>query len=215
MGRVEGKIAIVTGSASSFGGACVTLLGREGATVVSADASGDGPSSSTVDLASEAGWERLIAETLARHGRVDILVQAQQLFLRKALSETTAADLRAVMDANTVTAWLGLKHGIAALRRSGGGFIVNVSSVLGRVAHAETEAFCAAAGGIRIMTKSAALECAGRGDNILINSVHAGAIEGLAIAPAEIAATVLHFCTPDARYTTGLDVAVDGGYSLA
>ena len=65
MGRVEGKIAIVTGSASSFGGACVTLLGREGATVVSAD----GPSSSTVDLASEAGWERLIAETLARHGR--------------------------------------------------------------------------------------------------------------------------------------------------
>ena len=122
------------------------------------------------------------------------------------------------------------------MRTTGGGFIVNVSSVLGNVAMADAAAYCSAASGVRIMTKSAAMECAAAGDNILINSVQAGAVDwtlragsagGAAAAvgsalknvpvvePADVAAAALFLATPESRFSTGIDIIVDGGYAAA
>ena len=249
MGRVAGKIAIITGVASPVGGACMSLFAREGARVVATEREDAGGRSSiealskneqTIhflrhDPSSETSWQHLIKMALENHGRIDILVNAAQDFFLKPFQETSLEDLRGICGSNVVSTWLGLKYAIPAMRRNAGGYIVNVTSVLANVAHANAAAYCAAAAGVRMMTKSAALEC-GAGDyNILVNSVHAGAVDwplregsaggaaaakGSALAatlvdPSNVAAAALHLATPDAKYSTGAELIVDGGYIAA
>ena len=117
---------------------------------------------------------KLLRERFEAFGRIDILVNTAQEFFLKPFLEMSLEELRGVSRTNIQSTWLGLKYVIPVMRQSGGGYIVNVTSVLGSVALADAAAYCAAASGVRMMTKSAALECGAGEYNILVNSVQAG-----------------------------------------
>ncbi len=202
MGRLAGKTAIVSSADQPFGAACVKMLAGEGAVVVGAGRD------IAHDVADDASWRRVIDAALSDHGRLDILVNAAQAFLEKPLVDTTLEELRHLEDINLLGAWLGVKHGILAMRRSGGGSIVTVSSLLAKVGRPGAAAACAAAGGVRIMTQAAALECGARSDNIRVNTVLTGSSD---THPDDVARAVLHAVSGEASFMTGSDIVVGGG----
>ena len=249
MGRVADKIAVVTGVASPVGAACAERLYEEGASLMIADLDdderrkeierlarkGDNVRFIRHDASSEDDWRKVVEGTLEAFGRIDILVNTAQEFFLKPFLEMSLEELRGVSRTNIQSTWLGLKYVIPVMRQSGGGYIVNVTSVLGSVALADAAAYCAAASGVRMMTKSAALECGAGEYNILVNSVQAGAVDwpvrndsaggaaaarvsglsGPPIDPTDVAAAVLHLATPDAKYVTGTELVIDGGYTAS
>ncbi len=206
MGRLAGKTAIVSGADKSFGAACAKVLAGEGAAVVGAGRD------ITHDVTDEVSWRRVIDAVVSDHGRLDILVNAAQAFLDKPLLDTTLEELRHIEDINLLGAWLGVKHGILAMRRSGGGSIVTVSSGLAKLGRPGAAAACAAAGGVRIMTQAAALECGARSDNIRVNTVLAGSSDTHA---DDVARAVLHVVSGEASFMTGSDLVVGGGHLAA
>lgn len=206
MGRLAGKTAIVSGADQPFGAACAKVLAGEGAAVVGAGRD------ITHDVADEVSWRRVIDAVVSDHGRLDILVNAAQVFLDKPLLDTTLEELRHIEDINLLGAWLGVKHGILAMRRSGGGSIVTVSSGLAKSGRPGAAAACAAAGGVRIMTQAAALECGARSDNIRVNTVLTGSSGTHA---DDVARAVLHVVSDEASFMTGSDLVVGGGHLAA
>lgn len=232
MGRVANKIAIITGGRSPVGEACANRIAAEGAEVVVTDREGAQGPFTRHDASSDESWRHVVAQTLETHGRIDILVNTAQDFFLRPFLEMSLDELRGVCRSNIHSTWLGLKHVIPAMRRGGGGYIVNVTSVLGSLALADAAAYCAAAAAVRVMTRSAALECGADQSNIIVNSVQAGAVDwpvrqgstggqvaakgsGLAGPPidaADVAGAVLHLATPDAKYVTGTELVIDGGY---
>jgi len=189
MGRVKDKVAIVTGAAGVLGKAQALLLAREGARIVATDIneagveelaqeiSGQGGEAISLkhDVASEEGWAEVAGQTLDRFGRLDILVNNAGVLINKAIEEMSLADWRGVMAVNLDGVFLGTKHAIGAMKKSGGGSIVNISSVAGLVGMGGgSSAYSASKGGVRIFTKAAALQCGklGHNYNIRVNSVH-------------------------------------------
>jgi len=180
---MDGKVALVTGGASGIGRATVRRLAAAGCSVVATDVD---PAGEEVvadlsgarfvrhDVADEAAWERAIAATVDAHGRLDVLVNNAGISRVGAVTDTRLEDWRRLMAINLDGVFLGCKHGIAAMREHGdGGAIVNVSSISGIVGAPMASAYCASKGGVRLLTKSLALECAAEG--IRVNSVHPGA----------------------------------------
>lgn len=202
--RLSGKTAIVTGADQPVGAACVKTLEGQGATVVAAGRD------IQINIADDGDWQDLVDRVLSEHGQLDILVNAAQVALDKPLVDTTLEELRQVEDTNLLGTWLGVKHGISAMRRSGGGSIVNVSSVLAKEGRVGAAAASAAAGGVRIMTQAAALECGARSDNIRVNTV---LMETPDAGPTDVAQAVLHAAS--ASFMTGSDVVVQGGRATA
>ena len=201
MGRLSGKTAVVSGADQPFGAACVHVLAGEGAAVLGAGRD------FTHDVADDASWRRLIDAALSDHGQLDILVNAAQAFLDKPLVDTTLEELRHIEEINLLGAWLGVKHGILAMRRTGGGNIVTVSSSLAKTGRTGAAAACAAAGGVRIMTQAAALECGARSDNIRVNTV---LTESSNTGADDVARAVLHVVSNEASFMTGSDIVVGG-----
>ena len=251
MKRVDGKIALVTGGASGIGRATVLALAREGARVAITDLqdqTGEDLASEINnggdafylhhDVRKEADWERVIAATAARWGRLDILVNNAGISGPTArVDELTLEQWREVTAINLDGVFLGVKHGIRAMRESGGGSIVNISSILGLIGMPRTAAYAAAKAGVKLLTKVAALECARGRTNIRVNSVHPGFIEtpmlqaglegpmgekwaqtvrglqpaGAAGEAANIAEGVLHLASDSAKFMTGSELVIDGG----
>jgi len=187
MGRVEGKVAIVTGAARGLGLACAELLAREGAGVVVTDvldeassvaetlrAEGLDVTFARLDVRDEDGWRDVVRRTIAVHGGVDVLVNNAGVPLRKTLEQTTLDDWRLVMDVNVTGVFLGSRTIVPALRERGGGSIVNISSVSGIVASTGA-AYGTSKGAVRSLTKSIALTYAA--DGIRCNSVHPGPLD--------------------------------------
>ena len=188
---MKGKTAIVTGASSGIGRATAVKFAERGATVVVADVDAEGgtevaeacsalsPSSlfRDHDVAQEESWIGLIDAVTDAFGGVDILVNNAGVALGGPLVDTTIEDWRWVMGINLDGVFLGTKHGIRAMRNRGGGAIVNVSSATGIVGRTLAGAVSASKGGVRILTKTAALECAARYPNIRVNSVHPGGVE--------------------------------------
>jgi NAD(P)-dependent dehydrogenase (short-subunit alcohol dehydrogenase family) len=171
MGRVEGKVALVTGGASGIGKACAERLAAEGATVVITDVQ-DEPGRATAeairaaggkadylshDVTSEEAWVEVIAEVGKRHGRLDVLVNNAGIGLGGSILEFSLADFRRQTAVNLDGVFLGMKHAIPLMRQGGGGSIVNMSSVAGLKGSPNLAAYCATKGGVRLMTKSLAL----------------------------------------------------------
>jgi NAD(P)-dependent dehydrogenase (short-subunit alcohol dehydrogenase family) len=189
MDRVKGKVAIVTGAAGVLGKAQAVLLAKEGARVVATDINEPGTKavaeeigraggeaiSLIHDVASEEDWAKVIEASLARFGKLDILVNNAGILINNTIEDLSLADWRRVMAVNLDGVFLGTKHATGAMKKTGGGSIVNISSVAGLVGMGGgSSAYSASKGGVRIFTKAAALQLGklGHNYNIRVNSVH-------------------------------------------
>lgn len=248
-GRIAGKTALVTGGASGIGAAIALELSREGATVVVTDLNETAGAAVAADLmngqflrhdvTSEADWKAVVAQVQESYNGLDILVNnAGVMPALKTIEETSYEEWKRVMAVNMDGVFLGVKYGIGAMKERGGA-IVNISSIMGLVGEAIVGAYSASKGGVRLFTKSAAIECANLGYPIRINSVHPGYIDGGMFGtmadtfgaeglrerfagktpmrrlgrPEEIAKGVLFLVSDDSSFSTGSELVLDGGYT--
>ena len=249
MSRVAGKVAIVTGAASDpgLGRAIALSLAREGAQVVATDVDEPGVRQCAEairkaggealalrhDVTSETDWQDVVARALESYGRLDVLVNNAGIAVLKPLEAMTLAEWNRQIDVNLTSVFLGCRAVVAAMRRSGGGSIVNVSSIAGMIGLRTAVAYGAAKGGVRIATKTIAVELAR--DRIRCNSVHPGFIwtnmQARAMGtrdpsqvqlgglvplgglgqPQDIADCVLYLASDESKYVTGAELTVDGG----
>jgi NAD(P)-dependent dehydrogenase (short-subunit alcohol dehydrogenase family) len=188
-GRVEGKVALVTGGASGLGAESARRLAREGAKVMLTDvtaeagqavtdeilAAGGTAAFMTHDVVDEARWIEVVAETKSRFGRLDILVNSAGIGGGEPLLEATLEGWRRVTGVNLDGTFLGVRHAAPLMVAAGAGSIINISSILGKVGLPGAASYCASKGGVALFTKAAALELAPLG--VRVNSVHPGFIE--------------------------------------
>jgi 3(or 17)beta-hydroxysteroid dehydrogenase len=183
MGRVEGKVALITGGASGIGFATAKLLRDEGAKVVLTDREQalSAPALASLalrtsirplDVTREADWIAVTDAVAAELDRVDIVVNCAGVVLLKDVETTTLEEWRALTAVNLDGTFLGCKHAVRVMKDRGGGSIVNMSSVAGIIGSGNLAAYSASKGGVRLLTKSVALHCARKGYNIRCNSVH-------------------------------------------
>ena len=248
MGKLDGKVALISGGARGQGAAEAKTFAMEGAKVVFGDildeagaqveadirAAGGEAVYVHLDVTSEADWSRAVQEAVNRFGKLNILVNNAGIIIpRVPIEERTTDEWDRVMAVNAKGVFLGTKHAIPAMRRAGGGSIVNISSVagIGQSLHQEP-AYAASKGAVRIFTQVTASQHAK--DRIRCNSVHPGPIdtEMLRIAMPdpqvldqrlgrvplgrmgmveEIVAGVLFLASDDASYMTGAELVIDGG----
>jgi NAD(P)-dependent dehydrogenase (short-subunit alcohol dehydrogenase family) len=248
--RFKNKVVLITGGGTGIGretalafaaeGARVALCGRRQAplqeTAAEIRRQGGEAVYSLADVSRSAEAERVVADTVAAYGRVDILFNNAGVNRSQPMEKTTDEDVHALMDINVKGHFWMLRAVVARMRQQGGGgAIVNMSSMSGLVGHPNRVAYCASKGAIVNMTRAAALELAK--DGIRVNSVCPGVIqtpmldEGMAEAPditrgyvaatamqriaaaAETARAVLFLASEEASFITGVNLAVDGGFT--
>jgi 3alpha(or 20beta)-hydroxysteroid dehydrogenase len=186
MGRLDGKVALITGGARGMGKSHVRHFVAEGARVVFGDVLDDqgahvaaklgGESCRYIhhDVTSEADWAAAVGLATEAFGTLDVLVNNAGILTFAPIAEMAVADFRRVLEVNAVGCWLGMKAVIAPMTRAGGGSIVNISSIEGFTGAAGLSAYSASKFAIRGMTKAAAQELGGFG--IRVNSVHPGGV---------------------------------------
>ena len=192
MGRVSGKVALVTGAASGIGRACAERLAAEGARVLLTDVQdmeGAGVAAGIMKAGGEASFRRhdvtvedewigVVGEIERRFGRLDILVNNAGIAVSGLVTDLTLEQWRRQQAVNVEGVFLGLKHSLPLMRKAGnGGSIINVSSVAGLKGAMLLSAYCASKGAVRLMSKAVALECAGLRDGVRVNSIHPGIID--------------------------------------
>lgn len=249
MGRLDGKVAIVTGGASGLGRADADALAREGATVVLTDLNEDAGATAAREIArqhgdravfvqqdvrEEDGWRRLIEGTRARFGRLDVLVNNAGVAKAGNIETTTLEDFRLHSAVMSEGVFLGCKHAIPAMARSGGGSIINVSSTSALVGYANVIAYGAAKGAVRAMTRALAVHCQQQGYGIRCNSVFPGPIDTPLLAgvrarradatpaapgtptmgrPEDVANLVLFLASDESRHINGAELVIDDAYT--
>ncbi len=187
-GRLEGKVAIVTGAAGGIGAAAAERLAREGALLVLTDTNEDGAQrvagglrdgvdarALAHDVTNEEQWQRVVTSTLDAHGRIDVLVNNAGVFLATPLIETSLEDFKRVMDINVTGVFLGTRTVAPAMIEQRAGSIVNLSSVAGLMGSPLLTAYAASKWAVRGMSKVAAKELAQFG--VRVNSLHPGQID--------------------------------------
>lgn len=187
--RLEGKVALLSGGAGGIGAAEARLFAQEGAKIVIGDLQEDKGQKIAAEINESGGeavfvmlnvvdedsWRNAVSIAVERFGRLDILVNNAGILRNEGLLDTTEEIWDSVMGINAKGTFLGVKHAIPAMRKSGGGSIINISSGAGLVGSSRTTAYHASKGAVRIFTKSAAIQYAK--ENIRVNSVHPGPIE--------------------------------------
>lgn len=183
MGRLDNKIALVSGGARGLGAATARAFVREGARVAIADIDfaeaqktaadiGASAKAYALDVTGEAAWDKVVAEVLADFGGLTTLVNNAGIGRLASVEDSTFEEWRQVLSVNLDGVFLGTRAGIRAMKSRGGGSIINISSIYGIVGSELTAAYNASKGGVRNFTKSAALHCAKSGYEIRVNSVH-------------------------------------------
>ena len=191
MDRVKGKVALVTGGASGIGRASAMLLAKEGATVVVTDVQDDQGKDCAAaikraggdaiflhhDVANEDAWVSVLTEVRSRFGKLHVLVNNAGIAIASSVLTMTLADWRRQQAINLDGVFLGVKHSLPLMRESGGGSIINISSLAGLKGSPTLAGYCATKGGVRLFTKAVAMECGQARDNVRVNSIHPGIIE--------------------------------------
>ncbi len=190
-GRVEGKVAMVTGAASGIGRGCAIALAREGAKVIVADVDTEGARETCrlidtyggeararpLDVTDEAAWAGAVEDVRREGAGLHILVNNAALCIRASVLEMTLEAWRRQASVNLDGVFLGVRAALPLIAESGGGSIVNISSVAGLKGVAGLSGYCATKGGVRLFTKAVALECAQARNGVRVNAVHPGSIE--------------------------------------
>ncbi len=183
MGRVEGKVALVTGAASGLGLESARLLAQEGAKVILTDINEkDGTKAAAEiggeaiyishDVTNEAQWISVIDQTMDQFGRLDVLVNSAGIGTIGDIEHTSFDEWKKVHAINLDSVFLGCKYSIKAMKQEDGGSIINLSSVSGLIGGHNFAAYNSSKGGVRLLSKSVALYCARKGYGIRCNSVH-------------------------------------------
>ena len=247
--RLAGKVAFISGGARGMGETEARLFAENGAKVaigdvleaegrqVAADISASGGEALFVplDVTSESDWERAIAATVERYGRLDVLVNNAGISGRGMVEDTTVEDWERVMDVNAKGVFLGTRYAIPEMQKAGGGSIINISSQLGLVGTDNSSPqYQASKGAVRIFTKTTAIQYAP--DGIRANSVHPGPIvtpmtevrradpatrelmlSRIPLArygqPMDVAYGVLYLASDESSFVTGSELVIDGGWT--
>ena len=251
MGRIDGKIALVTGGASGLGEAIVRRFVAEGASVVVADIDtaagealaaelGEGASFIRLDVTAEPDWLAAFAAVDTLHGRLDILVNNAGITTIGSIEALDVAAFKTMLDIDLVGVFLGCKHVVPLMKRTGGS-VINMSSMAGLRANADLVGYNAAKAGVTLLTKAVALHYVRENYGMRCNSVHPGATHtpildkvmaqvddpkalyaswvaahpmGRLGRPEEMAAIVLYLASDEAAFATGAEFVVDGGASI-
>lgn len=249
MGKLDGKVAIVTGGGSGIGRASAHLFAREGAQLVVVDIDGARATAVAEEIAAAGGRamataadvsqpehaEAMVRAAVDAYGRLDVLFNNAGIDGEPGLlADSSIENWRRVLAVNLTGVYLGMKFGIAAMLRTGGGSVINTSSVAGLVGFPAVAAYCASKGGVIQLTKSAALDYARQG--IRVNAICPGVIEtpmvqkvaetapamiemvkeqtpvGRMGAPEEVASMALFLASDDSAFCTGAVFVIDGGW---
>jgi len=247
--RLAGKFALITGGASGIGWATAQRFAEEGAQVALADLNdaaaqklaATNPAFFAVhlDVTDEVSWEHAMAATLARFGRLDILLNSAGIAPLGDVEKETLEQFRRVMAVNVDGVFLGCRAGVLAMKDHGGS-IINMSSVSGLIGGNNIVAYNASKGAVRLLTKSVALHCARKRYGIRCNSVHPTFVEtpmlldglnrrpegereriesalrnqvplGRFAKPVEIADLIVYLASDESQFVTGAEHVIDGG----
>ncbi len=249
MGRVEGKVALITGAASGLGAADAEILAREGAMVVLTDIDEDAGEAAAEsirkaggkatflvqDAANEEQWQQVLAAIRKEHGRLDVLVNNAGIVIMGSPEDCTLDDFRKQNAVMSEGVFLGCKHALPLMHESGGGSIINMSSIASHLGYPIFFAYSAAKGAVRAMSKAIAVHCQMNGYNIRVNSLHPGAIDtpmvdqttselgienkedlspvGLG-QPEDVANVVLFLASDESRFVNGTEILIDNTLSI-
>jgi 3(or 17)beta-hydroxysteroid dehydrogenase len=251
MGRVNSKVALITGAAQGLGEASARALHQQGATVVVADVNLKGGQALVaelghralfveLDVTSEAAWQKAIVTTVDQFGRLDVLVNNAGIVLMGTIEDTSLEDLRRIQSVNVEGPFLGCKHAIPAMAQTGGGSIINMSSIAAFSGTPAFAAYSATKGAVRSLTQTVATHCKQRNNGIRCNSIHPGGmatpmIESLMTLaeqspmaaemlvqtadlseavgkPEDVANAVVYFASDESSFVNGSLLTIDNGF---
>ena len=244
--RLERKVGLITGGASGIGAEAARFMAREGAKIAVADVdeelgeevastirlSGGKAIFVRLDVTKEEEWQRTIALVESKFGKPNVLVNNAGITVRRIVENADLESWHRIMDVNVTGVFLGTKHAIPAMRRAGGGSIINMSSAYGLIGDTKGHpAYYASKAGVRLLTKATAIQHAG--DQIRANSIHPGFVEtpmtaafhasgegeirkaktpmGRLALPADIAWGIVYLASDESSFVTGSELVIDGG----
>jgi len=248
MDRLKGKVALISGGARGQGAAEARLFAGESAKVVIGDVLDDLCNKTAGEINSKSGgkavvalhldvtraadWRAAVDACVREFGGLDILVNNAGIANVKGIEETSEEEWDSIVNINQKGVWLGMKAAIPAMRRRGGGSIINISSIYGIIGSPGSAAYHGTKGAVRLLTKAAAVQYAP--DKIRVNSVHPGVILTPMVdvvprgelqpiinlapmkrgaQPEEVGWCVVFLASDEASFVTGAELVVDGGYT--